>query len=198
MEEAQEPGAGAETTTLYLVRHAHADWQPSEARGLSARGAASARALADRFATVGIHAIYSSPSRRALQTVEPLAERLGLQPVIVDRLRERELVASSAEEFEAAVEATWRDPARPYGDGESNQAAQARGLEVVRTLLARHPGERIMAATHGSLLVLMLNGLDPSFGYEFWRTLTFPDIYELTFRGDRLMRVRREWEDGGT
>lgn len=181
-------------TTLDLVRHAHADWQPSETRPLSARGRASALALVEQFSRFPIAAIYSSPARRALETVEPLAHRLHLQPVILADLRERALAAPTAEAFEAAIKATWQEPTRPFAEHESNAAAQGRGVAVVRHLVERHRDEHVMLATHGSLLALVLNAFDRTFGYDFWRTLTFPDVYELTFRDNTLAEIRRTWE----
>jgi 2,3-bisphosphoglycerate-dependent phosphoglycerate mutase len=183
-------------TTVYLVRHAHADWEPSETRPLSVRGRASAEALAARFSRVPITAIYSSPARRALETIEPLARHFHTRAVVLADLRERELATRTAAEFDAASEATWREPNRPWADGESNAAAQVRGLAVVRRLVARHHRQHVMLATHGTLLALVLNGLDSTFGYDFWRTLTFPDVYELTFRGKTLAGVRRAWAPG--
>jgi 2,3-bisphosphoglycerate-dependent phosphoglycerate mutase len=182
-------------TTIYLVRHAHAHWQPSEQRPLSDRGKASAEALAERFGRSSIDAIYSSPARRALETVQPLACRLQLSPVVVADLRERELTAPTAASFAAAIETSWRVPDRAVDpSGESNAAGQARGTAVVREMLTRHRDGHVMLATHGSLLALIVNAFDRSFGYEFWRGLTFPDVYELTFQDDRLAGVRRAWE----
>lgn len=181
-------------TTVYLVRHAHADWQPSDARPLSTRGRVSAVALAERFTHAPIAAIYSSPSRRALETIEPLAHGLRLQPVVLTDLRERELAAPTAAQFEAAVAASWREPDRPFTDGESNRAGEARGVAVVRRIVEQHRDQHVMLSTHGSLLALILHGFDGTFGYDFWRTLTFPDVYELTFRGGTLARVRRAWD----
>lgn len=181
-------------TIVYLVRHAHADWQPSDARSLSARGRVSAAALAEQFNHTPIAAIYSSPSRRALETIEPLAHGLRLQPVILMDLRERELAAPTAAQFEAAVAATWREPDRPFADGESNRAGQARGVAVVRHVVEQHRDQQVMLSTHGSLLALIVHGFDGRFGYDFWRTLTFPDVYELTFRDGTLARIRRAWD----
>jgi 2,3-bisphosphoglycerate-dependent phosphoglycerate mutase len=42
----------------------------------------------------------------------------------------------------------------------------------------------------------MLNALDQTFAYEFWRGLSFPDIYQLTFAGAELRRVDRLWDAG--
>ena len=50
-----------------------------------------------------------------------------------------------------------------------------------------------MVATHGTLLALILNGLDPAFGFDFWRRLSFPDVYQLEFDGPVLSRVQRVW-----
>ncbi len=34
------------------------------------------------------------------------------------------------------------------------------------------------------------------FAYDFWHSLTFPDVYELTFNDSALAGVRRLWSDG--
>jgi 2,3-bisphosphoglycerate-dependent phosphoglycerate mutase len=52
----------------------------------------------------------------------------------------------------------------------------------------------VVLATHGNLLALVLNALDGKFAYEFWRRLSFPDIYQLTFAGTELRRVERVWD----
>jgi 2,3-bisphosphoglycerate-dependent phosphoglycerate mutase len=181
--------------TVFLVRHAHADWRPDENRPLSTRGHANAAALAELLQPSPISAIYSSPSARAVQTIAPLAARLRLRPILVDDLRERELTAGSAADFAAKVAASWRDPSRTAGNGESNDVARGRGIAVLRRVLESHPNEKAVISTHGSLLTLILNGLDPAFGYDFWRSLTFPDVYELTFNHDVLAGVRRTWID---
>jgi phosphohistidine phosphatase SixA len=67
---------------VYLVRHAHAGkkahWPgPDLDRPLSAQGHKEARGLIDRLGARPLGRILSSPARRWLQTVQPLAERLG-------------------------------------------------------------------------------------------------------------------------
>lgn len=184
-------------TTVYLVRHAHADWQPDEARPLSRRGRTSSALLAERFAEFPVAAIYTSPARRALETVEPIARRLQLQPVVLADLRERELSVTTGSDHQTAVEATWRNPALALPGSESNAAARARGTAVVRQLLERHSGGHIIVATHGNLLALVLNGFDSRFGYDFWHSLSFPDAYELHFHDVVLSGVRRIWDPAG-
>jgi 2,3-bisphosphoglycerate-dependent phosphoglycerate mutase len=182
-------------TTLYLVRHAHADWNHDDGRPLSAGGHAAAVVLDGLLGKLPIEAIYSSPARRALQTIEPLAHRLRIQPVMVADLRERELVVASGMDFEAAIQAAWLDPGAVALGGESNAAAQARALAAIRKIFDEQNGRHTVIATHGNLLALVLNGLRPVFGFEFWRRLTFPDVYELRFQRTKLVNVRRLWHE---
>ena len=67
---------------VYLVRHAHAGkkahWPgPDLARPLSAQGRREALGLTDQLDAHPLGRILSSPARRCLQTVQPLAARLG-------------------------------------------------------------------------------------------------------------------------
>ena len=173
-------------TTIYVIRHAHAEWRQDDGRPLSHAGIKAADLVAHRLADRPIVAIYTSPSRRSVETVEPLARRLGLRPEVVPDLRERELPVVPPEEFEALVREAWSSPDEAPRGGESNARAQIRGLAVVRTIAERHSGSQVVLATHGNLLALVLNALDPEFAYEFWRRLSFPDIYQLTFAGEEL------------
>ena len=66
----------------YLVRHAHAGskakWDgPDLARPLSAQGRKEALGLIERLAARPIGRLLSSPAERCLQTVQPLAGRIG-------------------------------------------------------------------------------------------------------------------------
>jgi 2,3-bisphosphoglycerate-dependent phosphoglycerate mutase len=183
-------------TTIYLIRHAHADWRDDDARPLSRAGSSAAHLVADRLASRPIAALYTSPSTRSRETVEPLAKRLGLPAEVVPDLRERELPVIPPDEFDSVVRQAWDLPGEAPRGGESNVRAQVRGLAVLRAVVVRHHGSQAALVTHGNLLTLMLNALDPGFGYQFWRQLSFPDIYQLTFAGEELRGVERLWDAG--
>ena len=182
-------------TRLYLVRHAHAVWQPDESRPLSPQGRADSERIARLLAPVGIGAIYSSPARRAVETITPLATRIGLEPVLLDDLRERELPVQAPGRFQSAVKTSWQDPGAAVGGGESNRAAQSRGVRAIEAASSAHEGGTIAVSTHGNLLALVINAFDSSFGYEFWATMTFPDVYEACFDHGHLVSVSRSYED---
>jgi 8-oxo-dGTP diphosphatase len=74
---------------VYLVRHACAgdkrQWSgPDEDRPLDATGLRQSQGLADELARVPIHRILSSPARRCIETVDPLARRLDvpIEPLV--------------------------------------------------------------------------------------------------------------------
>jgi phosphohistidine phosphatase SixA len=67
---------------VYLVRHAHAGsraaWDDDDdLRPLSQKGTRQAKDLLARFDDENVGCVVSSPSRRCVETVEPLAKRLG-------------------------------------------------------------------------------------------------------------------------
>jgi broad specificity phosphatase PhoE len=181
-------------TAIYLVRHAHAEWRDDDQRPLSNAGIEAARVVADSLASRPIAAVYTSPSRRSVETVEPLASRLRLHPEVVPDLRERELPPVPPGDFEALIREAWVRPADAPRGGESNVRAQARGLAVLRTVLARHAGSQAVLGTHGNLLALVLNALDPTCAYEFWCRLSLPDIYQMSFDGTEYRGVERLWD----
>ena len=76
-------------TAVYLVRHAQPVYQgyqeTPELAPLSEKGCADSERLADFLQGKGIKQIYSSPYPRAVQTLEPLARRLGL-PIELEQI----------------------------------------------------------------------------------------------------------------
>jgi 8-oxo-dGTP diphosphatase len=72
------------SSPIYLLRHAKAgksaQWSgPDEDRPLTRRGRRQARRLVERFESLEVGRIVSSPFVRCVQTVDPLAEARGLE-----------------------------------------------------------------------------------------------------------------------
>ena len=68
---------------IHLIRHAHAGrrslWEGDDRdRPLSTRGGEQAEWLADVLSAAGVTRIVSSPYARCIQTVQPVAARLGI------------------------------------------------------------------------------------------------------------------------
>ena len=83
----------SQTGTLHLLRHAAAGdrsrWTGEDlVRPLTKKGRRQAELIADSFADCDIERIISSPSRRCIETVEPLAARIGAKVEVSDALAE--------------------------------------------------------------------------------------------------------------
>jgi 2,3-bisphosphoglycerate-dependent phosphoglycerate mutase len=176
-------------TTIYLVRHAEslpsAD-VPAAEWPLSTRGQEQALALVGVMRALAIDAIYSSPYPRALHTLTPLAEALGKQVIVEPALHERVLARRNlGDEFWPVIDRYWADADFALPDGESNRACARRMAQAIDRLAAQHRGETIALASHGNALALYLGTIDPSFGYEQWRAMRNPDLFRISYEGER-------------
>ncbi|MEN8182959.1 MAG: histidine phosphatase family protein [Myxococcota bacterium] len=145
----EEQRRGQARSQLVLLRHGEPDWVPDGVRavsdaGLTAFGAAQARAAALAIARDPVDAIYVSPLRRAQETARPLAELSGIPAVTVDGLAEIGVDTGGMTQSEADrffVEAMGR-PLKEFWDGfpggESFHAFHDRVTRALGKLLARH------------------------------------------------------------
>jgi len=162
--------------TLYLVRHCRAAGQAPEAP-LTAEGLAQAERLADVLARLAPDRIVSSPFRRAVQSVEPLAARLNLPIELDDRLRERLLTTAPGDWLEQ-FRRSFDDLDAVLEGGESTRAAMARGAAAIEAALA-HPARATVLACHGNLSTLILRHFDGRAGFAEWRAMTNPDVFRI-------------------
>lgn len=42
-------------------------------------------------------------------------------------------------------------------------------------------------------MVLIMSYYDKKYNYDFWKILSMPDIYKLTFEDEKLLNVKRIW-----
>lgn len=152
----------APRTEIYLFRHGRTEWndlgrwQGQADAPLNEEGRRQAEELAMRWKDKGFSAIYSSDLQRARVTAEPLARQCGLSIHLEPRLREIHLgewQALYADEIEArwpCLLRQWREDAdavRPPA-GETLAEVEARVLEVLQEIAARHLGQTVAVFTH--------------------------------------------------
>ena len=182
-------------TRLYFVRHAHSIYTPDELeRPLSERGVKDAERVTELLKKESINQVVSSPYRRAVQTVEGIAYLIGKEIEIVNDLRERKLSGEAMEDFQAAITSVWEDENFSWEGGESNLKAQQRGVSAALHLLEKYPGKNIVVGTHGNIMVLIMNYFASRYDFQFWQNLEMPDIYQLTFKGTDLLKVKKGWK----
>jgi broad specificity phosphatase PhoE len=151
-------------TELLLVRHGETDWN-AESRwqghadpSLNALGRRQAERLAAELAGERLDAAYSSDLRRALETAEILAERLGVSVQPVRELREIDVGSWSGlttdEIRERLPDGFDRLKQLGYGwdGGETPEELQDRVVAALRRIVANHPGGRVLVVAHGGVL----------------------------------------------
>ena len=134
---------------------------------LSAEGRRQASALGERLRGEGLTAIHASPLSRALDTARLIADKCGLEVETRDGLREishghwEGRTRTEVEEKFTEEYAAWeQDPFTfaPAG-GESGVSVLARAMPVVREVITRHPGGRILVVSHKATIRLVLSSL---------------------------------------
>ncbi|QFG01152.1 histidine phosphatase family protein [Psychrobacillus glaciei] len=179
-------------TNLYFVRHAHSTYTPDElGRPLSERGMTDAKRMTRLLQMEEIDHVVSSPFKRAMQTVEGIANELGKDIEIIDGFKERLLSDRPVADFNEAIKKVWSNFDFSLDGGESNNIAQERGVAATIQVLDKYNGQNVAIGTHGNIMVLIMNYFDPQYDVHFWEQLAMPDIYKLTFHEKHLIEVIR-------
>lgn len=150
-------------TTVYIVRHCEADgnlrriFQGHTDAEISEKGAEQLRYLAERFRSVPLDAVYSSPLKRALLTADSINRYHGL-PVETDAGL-TEISGGCIEGLPwAELPVQYPEYARCWNlepdrfepkDGESMRQVYDRIWKTVTRIAAAHPDETIAVASHG-------------------------------------------------
>lgn len=127
---------------------------------LHPEGRLQADLLADRLQHEQIDAIYVSSLARTQETAAPLAERLGLTPIVVPELREvflgdwergafRKYVADDHPIARAVIEQQRWDV---IPNAEPGQAFAERLRGAVAEIVAKHPDQRVAVVVHGGVI----------------------------------------------
>ncbi|MBS2967376.1 histidine phosphatase family protein [Metabacillus sp. KIGAM252] len=176
---------------IYLIRHCKASGQDLEAP-LTQEGRAQAASLAAFLAGKSIDVIYSSPFKRAIDSVLPISRACNLDVILDQRLAERILSIKNLQDWIDKLSQTFEDKTLVFEGGESSMAAASRGLEVIQSFLDSSY-QTAAIVSHGNLISLILNHYDESYGFEQWKALSNPDLYLLEFEGS-IPDIKRVWE----
>ncbi|MCM3122304.1 histidine phosphatase family protein [Mesobacillus sp. AQ2] len=178
--------------TIYLVRHASAAGQPVDSP-LTEHGRKQALALVDFFKHKEIDSIYSSPFKRAIDTIKPLANSKGIEVLEDERLGERVLSTVNLEDWREKLKQTFEDFELVFEGGESTSAAMKRAKSLIEDLLCSDDGH-ILLVSHGNMTTLLMRYFNESFGYDCLMEMTNPDVFELVVSSESTL-LNRIWDD---
>jgi broad specificity phosphatase PhoE len=157
-------------TEIWLVRHADCYFEMTDRTDppLSSLGRDQAARLARRVQGTEHAAVYSSPYQRAIET----AKAIGYDVQVDDRLVEMELEVNDDGSL---------DLQEPPIDVVKRMTA------AIDDMIARHPGERVIAVSHGAAIMSYISDvlhLEPG---QLRMYPYFTSISVVRARGDRRM-----------
>jgi len=182
-------------TKVYFVRHAQPNYNNHDdmSRELSSKGMSDRKLVTEFLKDKEIARVYSSPYKRAVDTVKDFADHYGFEIGIVDDFRERMIKADEwIEDFQTFSRKQWEDFDYKHVNGESLREVQTRNIQALNQVLDKNKGKNIVIGSHGTALSTIVNFYDSSFGYESFERirLIMPWIVELTFEGNQCIKIQ--------
>ncbi|AAU15581.1 histidine phosphatase family protein [Bacillus cereus] len=177
---------------IIVIRHCSATGQERDAE-LTTDGKNQANTLATFLLEQHpqIDHIISSPFVRAIDSIRPYALQANLPIQKDERLAERLLSDVPMDDWMQKLESTFTNIDIAFSGGESTKQAMDRAISLIEDILQLNHTTTLLV-THGNLLTLILKHFDHTIGFNEWRTLTNPDMYEITI--DEQCRLKRLWE----
>lgn len=174
-------------TNIYFIRHAEPDRSVKDEmlRPLTEKGISDAALVVKALKDKNIAVVYSSPYKRAVDTVMGLADAYNLKINIVDDFRERKVDNIWVEDFRSFSRKQWEDFNYKLECGECLREVQERNIAALYKVLISNQGRNAVIGSHGTALSTIINYFNPNFGYDdFWSIIDkMPYIICFKFDG---------------
>lgn len=180
-------------TKVYFVRHAKPDFNVHDdlTRPLTGEGIRDTKKVTEFLLDKNITKVFSSPYRRAIDTIKDFAERAGLEINIVDDFRERKIDSVWIEDFDEFSKKQWGNFEYKLSDGENLMEVQNRNIAALKQILKDNIDGSIVIGTHGTALSTIINYYDKKFDYKEFQRIRYymPFIVCITFDGENAVKV---------
>jgi len=179
-------------TQVYFVRHARSLYSEDDRnRPLSEKGKNDAKLVSEYFDQIHIDRVVSSPDKRAIATIQEVADSHKLEIEIFEELHERRITNGLVENFKKFTLNQWKDFNYKLAGGESLNEVKARSLKTFEKIIEESLDQVVVIGTHGTILSLYLNHLEEKFQYHDFKKMKLPDIYKVNYDGSRYVSMER-------
>ncbi len=180
-------------TKIYFIRHCEPNFNNHHdlTRELSDKGTADTRLVTEYLWDKNISAVLSSNYKRAVDTVKPFADSLGLPVITEPDFRERQVDGGWIEDFNSFARNQWADFDFKLSGGESLREVQERNIRALKAVLSDYEGKNVAIGSHGTALSTIINYYVPSFGHENFRKIKgiMPWIVAFSFERDTCISI---------
>lgn len=175
-------------TNVYFIRHSESDTsiRDGRIRPLTKRGLSRCIFVTEYLQDKNIDVVFSSPFKRAVDTISDFAEKNGFKIELVEDFREQKsssFIRRDNPEHHGYMEKQWNDFTYVLSDGESLSEVQERNIAALNDVLLKHNGQNIVIGTHATALSVIINYYDNAYGYKNFREMEdkLPWAVKLTF-----------------
>lgn len=182
-------------TEVYFVRHALPNFDNHDdlTRELTAQGLKDRALVTSFLRDKGINAVFSSPYKRAVDTIQEFADVQKMKIESVFDFRERKIGNAWIENFDEFCKKQWEDFDFKLPEGESLREVQKRNIRALDQLLEEYADKNIAIGGHGTAISTVINYFDSSFGYHEFNQIKnlMPWIAKLSFERNRCLRIEK-------
>lgn len=182
-------------TAVYFVRHATPNFQNHDdvTRELTEQGLKD-RALVTAFLwDKEIDVIFSSPYKRAVDTIKEFADAQNMTITTIRDFRERKVGYTWIEDFDRFCKEQWENFDFKLSGGESLREVQERTIGALNHILEAYADKNIVIGSHGTAISTILHFFDPSFGYQEFNQIKnlMPWIVKLSLNKNRCLGMEK-------
>ncbi|WP_242258719.1 histidine phosphatase family protein [Streptococcus thoraltensis] len=174
---------------VYLIRHAEPNYDNhnDEERELTPKGLQDCQLLLDYFKSTAIDSIYSSPFKRAIQTVYDLANEKKLPIQVKENFKERKVDDVWIDDFNDFAKRQWQDFSYQLAKGESLQEVQDRNIRGLQKILDRKE-KNLLISSHGTAISTIINYYDNQFSFDNFQDIKklMPFVATLIFNNGKI------------
>ncbi|RGX13759.1 histidine phosphatase family protein [Paraclostridium sordellii] len=184
---------------IYFVRHAKPDFSVHDdlTRPITDKGIIDSKNICEFLKEKSINKIYSSPYKRAIDTIKELAQNLNIKIEVVDDFRERKISNIWIEDFNKFSKSQWENFEYKLNDGESLNEVQSRNIKALHKILNENSNQNIVIGTHGTALSTIINYYDKTFDYLSFTKIKdiMPFIVCMEFEKTNVLNIDYILED---
>ena len=180
-------------TNLYFVRHAEPNYNNHDdlTRELTENGLRDRHKASAWLADKNITLVLSSPYKRSVDTVRPIADAIGQTEIeTYYDLRERTVCDEWLYCFDEYAQNQWNDFTYKLEGGECLSEVQQRNISAIKEILAKYPDHNIAIGSHGTALSTIINYYtDGNWGFDDFQRIkkVMPFIARFSFDGDKFI-----------
>ncbi len=186
-------------TKFILIRHGKAEMSGEDhLRKLDDDGLVQANSLCKKLLNIftGNVKIYSSPFVRAVQTIKPFADKIGQEIKLCEELKEIKMGKSEKLSKHEIIKKMWEDENFKTENGVSQSENYKDIKPFLSNLFENNNQDNVILVTHGNLLgIIIKHYFKKNFGFDEWKIMSMPDLYELSYEADKEVSLKRNVND---